>query len=310
MKEIHPALSRDGLSLLFSSDAIHERLVLHERKAGRDPSIVIDDSKMGAISPDKTRIALIRDMIQPDIVLWLQLLSGGRLNGAPYALDHGPGSASMPAFSPDGQWISFSVQHQKQTDIWIVPSGGGPRTRLTNDPAFDSHASWSPDGGSIAFTSARSGRDRLWVSRVEAGAPIGPPRMVRGVELDAFFPTWAPDGRRIAFLGRIDGRFDVWIVPTDGTIPARQVTHSGDLKYLRWTRSGGLLVSGWWGSRKIALRLLNPETGESQPYLPAVEFGNDYPAQFDITPDETVVLVARKDREGNIWQLMATRNQF
>src|SRR5580700_94644 len=62
------------------------------------------------------------------------------------------------AFSPDGQEICYSSNHDKNpadstnNDLWIVPVGGGPAKNITADnPASDSTPLYSPDGRYIAY---------------------------------------------------------------------------------------------------------------------------------------------------------------
>jgi dipeptidyl aminopeptidase/acylaminoacyl peptidase len=62
------------------------------------------------------------------------------------------------AFSPDGQEICYTSNHDKNpaastnNDLWIVPVGGGQAKNITADnPASDSTPLYSPDGRSIAY---------------------------------------------------------------------------------------------------------------------------------------------------------------
>src|SRR5438309_9514633 len=62
------------------------------------------------------------------------------------------------AFSPDGQEICYTSNHDKNeaastnNDLWIVPAGGGPAKNITADnPASDSTPLYSPDGRYIAY---------------------------------------------------------------------------------------------------------------------------------------------------------------
>jgi dipeptidyl aminopeptidase/acylaminoacyl peptidase len=87
---------------------------------------------------------------------------------AEYPLDLTPGNYDAPvfslggqddyAFSPDGQEICYTSNHDKNpaastnNDLWIVPVGGGPAKNITADnPASDSTPLYSPDGRYIAY---------------------------------------------------------------------------------------------------------------------------------------------------------------
>ena len=62
------------------------------------------------------------------------------------------------AFSPDGQEICYTSNHDKveatstNNDLWIVSGNGGPAKNITADnPASDSTPLYSPDGKYIAY---------------------------------------------------------------------------------------------------------------------------------------------------------------
>jgi dipeptidyl aminopeptidase/acylaminoacyl peptidase len=94
----------------------------------------------------------------------------GEYNGPPRPLpsDLTPGDYDAPvfslggqdnyAFSPDGQEICYTSNHDKNpaastnNDLWIVPVSGGPAKNITADnPASDSTPLYSPDGRYIAY---------------------------------------------------------------------------------------------------------------------------------------------------------------
>ncbi len=85
-----------------------------------------------------------------------------------FARDLTPGDYDAPvfslggqdnyAFSPDGQEICYTSNHDKNAaastnnDLWIVPVNGGPAKNITADnPASDSTPLYSPDGRYIAY---------------------------------------------------------------------------------------------------------------------------------------------------------------
>jgi TolB protein len=86
-------------------------------------------------------------------------------------------------------------------DRYVVPAGGGPERRLTDDPAEDGLARWSPDGQRVVFTSKRTGHYQVW--EVPAGG--GAARRVRSNGATEYQADLSPDGKQLAFLSNLDG---------------------------------------------------------------------------------------------------------
>jgi tricorn protease len=59
--------------------------------------------------------------------LWLCPLEGGKS----IRLTTGLGAVSTPVFSPDGKSIAFAGSEEGQTEVYVIPSSGGPVKRLT-----------------------------------------------------------------------------------------------------------------------------------------------------------------------------------
>ena len=69
------------------------------------------------------------------------------------------------ALSPDGSRLAFS----NQGDAWTVPAKGGRAVPVTNNVEMDDFPVWSPDGGSIAYASNRSGNNDLYIVPSDGG---------------------------------------------------------------------------------------------------------------------------------------------
>jgi len=74
-----------------------------------------------------------------------------------------PGDA-QPGFSPDGRWLAFVRQQTfSEADLYLMPVGGAPPKRLTQDNAKIDGLAWLPDSSAIVFASNRVvGATTLW----------------------------------------------------------------------------------------------------------------------------------------------------
>ncbi len=150
-----------------------------------------------------------------------------------------------PAWSSRGDWIAFTSERAGSADLFRVHPDGTGLERLTDDPAFDDQAAFSPDGRRIVFVSTRgAGRANLWILDVQThkAAPL---TVGEGGD---FRPAWSPDGQWIAFssdrgsdLPAAKGRWerlqlaDVYLIHPDGTGLRRVSDHGGFCGTPKWT---------------------------------------------------------------------------
>jgi len=125
------------------------------------------------------------------------------------------------AFSPDGQEICYTSNHDKNeaastnNDLWIVPVRGGPAKNITADnPASDSTPLYSPDGRYIAYlTQQRPGyesdRFRLKLYDRKTGE-----KKNLMEEFNRWVGTfvWAPDSKAIYFAAEDKGEEAIYRV--------------------------------------------------------------------------------------------------
>jgi Tol biopolymer transport system component len=79
-------------------------------------------------------------------------------------------SDTAPAVSPDGTRIAFMSSNRDGAgnyEIFVMDSGGGNVTRLTNNGANDGLPAWAPDGSTIAFASDRAGEWAIWAMNAD-----------------------------------------------------------------------------------------------------------------------------------------------
>ncbi len=120
-----------------------------------------------------------------------------RDGGAAQRLVTGQGLNSRPIFSPDGAWIAYAGRYDGNTDVYVVPTGGGEPIRLTWHPGDDVPVGWSPDGKNVLFRSQREtprDLDQLFLVPVTGGPPSKLP-LPSGLEA-----SFSPDGTHLAYL--------------------------------------------------------------------------------------------------------------
>ncbi len=89
--------------------------------------------------------------------IWLVPKAGG----VAHRLSTPRGEEQLPRFSPGGTQIGYSANYDGNTDVYVIPAGGGTPVRVTHHPAPDGMLGWYPDGKTLAYMP--SSRDyRTW----------------------------------------------------------------------------------------------------------------------------------------------------
>ena len=120
-----------------------------------------------------------------------------------------------PCFSPDGEWIAFSMSGS----IWKVRVDGGDAYELTANSTYDSTPAWSPDGHWIAYTADEGYRSvnlRLLDTRTGESSWL-----TRGDDLN-LDPVWAPDGSALLYVSTApDGWYHLYSMPIENGVPGQ-----------------------------------------------------------------------------------------
>jgi len=129
-----------------------------------------------------------------------------RKGGTAQRLTTDPGFDIMPRFSPDGKYIAFTGQYQRNSDVYLIPATGGVAKRITyhSDVVDEAPLRWGPDNMVV---------------------------------------TWTPDSKSIIFLSRRN-TFNSWFgrhfaVPITGGLPTELTPGSGRNAELQpgWTEN-------------------------------------------------------------------------
>jgi dipeptidyl aminopeptidase/acylaminoacyl peptidase len=148
-------------------------------------------------------------------------LTPGDYDAPPFSL----GGQDDYAFSPDGQEICYTSNHDKveatstNNDLWIVPVNGGPAKNITADnPASDSTPLYSPDGKYIAYRAQQrpgyeSDRFRLMLYDCKTGEKKN---LTEDFDRWVGTFTWAPDSKRIYFVAEDKAESPLYWAGIDG----------------------------------------------------------------------------------------------
>jgi Tol biopolymer transport system component len=141
--------------------------------------------------------------------------------------------------------IVFTSARDGNDELYSVNADGTGLTRLTNDPASDDNAAWSPDGKRIAFTS-RTGTTSVLVVMDEDGRNVFRHDLP---QKNVWAATWWTNGTKITYsAASTDGSPGGLLqVDADGGYPALLFTASAWVDQASWSPDGTKLAfaSDW-----------------------------------------------------------------
>ncbi len=238
-----PAFRPDGKALAFTSsrEADHEWDVFTMDVLGHNQINMTNDggtdNQQPAWSPDGSRIAWRRDWN-----IWVMNADGTNKTQLTSDL-----TARSPLWSPDGKWIcfiAFPPGVMNYVNVYLVPANGGTPINVTNTPANDLQASWSPDSREIVFETDRyniiSNTHVItynWeLYKVNISTTVQT-RLTNDPAQD-HAAAWSPDGSQIAFISdRGNAEYDssLYLMKPDGS-QQRRVTPALHLSWpLAWS---------------------------------------------------------------------------
>jgi Tol biopolymer transport system component len=101
-----------------------------------------------------------------------------------------------PRFSANGfQLVYTHTDLTGNDDIWKIDIRNGSAERVTDADEIDIRPDWSPDGQSIAFSSARGGAISIWTMPASGGKRL---RINDG----GYAPRYSPDSKSILYWNR------------------------------------------------------------------------------------------------------------
>jgi TolB protein len=205
----YPAWSPDGELIAFTSDVGTEYPSLRViGPNGEDPAKMgggIDFSQQTverpSWAPDGSRIAVAAYVTAGAIgQIWTLNLETGRWT----ELTDTENGAYDPAWSPDGQWIAFTMRQGVNHDVYVIPTDPTlweedqpTPVKLTNTGLSRSPV-WSPDGSKLAYISLQGTQFDIFAGAFEVsttGKPLleSPQQLTEHANVDATSGlSWGP----------------------------------------------------------------------------------------------------------------------
>ena len=133
------------------------------------------------------------------------------------------------AFSPDGKELCFTAVTDRPEaistngDLFLVPVAGGEPKRITDNPGFDGHPAYSPDGRFIAYHSQKtpqyeSDRWRLMLFDRATGKHT---EFAESLDRNVDEIVWSADSKRIYFTAADEIEQPVYEIVIDSGAPAQ-----------------------------------------------------------------------------------------
>jgi dipeptidyl aminopeptidase/acylaminoacyl peptidase len=95
---------------------------------------------------------------------------------------------ATPQVSPDGKLVAYAqtdvdlAAGTRNSDVWLVPAGGGEPRRVSGHPKSDTEPRFSPDGKRLAFLSTREGSAQVFALDLPGGEVLKVTALVTDVE--------------------------------------------------------------------------------------------------------------------------------
>ena len=106
------------------------------------------------------------------------------------------GPSYWHGWSPDGKYLVYTANRNKNLNIYRVPVEGGNEVPLTDNSSLDDGPDYSTDGKYIWFNSNRSGTMEIWRMNSDGSEQI----QITNDEYQNWFPHQSPDGKWIVIL--------------------------------------------------------------------------------------------------------------
>jgi dipeptidyl aminopeptidase/acylaminoacyl peptidase len=161
-----------------------------------------------------------------------------------------------PALSPDGKLVAFQVRRtdlaadKAWSEIWLMNADGSSARQMTRGEHMDTGPQFTPDGGSLVFSSNRAGAGQLYVMPIDGGEPRQLTKFPTGVA----DPVFSPDGKYVAISADVYPEAGIDAGKNEDRSGKLEVHVADELLYRHWT--------SWRDGRVTHVLLVDARSGE------------------------------------------------
>jgi serine/threonine protein kinase len=156
----------------------------------------------------------------------------------PFASDYTPPPTVTPLPKPTdvhGGRIAYTCTRGDFNQLCMINRDGTGLSQLTDMEASNYYPVFTPDGGSLLFSSNRNGAFDLYLLQFSEKQLIQITENVGNV----ISPDYSPDGRQIVFANRAgDAPTSIWMVNSDGLNPHLVYAGTGAIVAVAWSPNG------------------------------------------------------------------------
>jgi Tol biopolymer transport system component len=188
-----------------------------------------------------------------------------------------------------GRFVYSASTDGHDYDLFI--DGAGPVA-----PALgtDGGPAWSPNGLTIAFTSARSGEGDLYVLDIDR-IEEAPKRLTSKADTSELFAAWSPTGKSLAYVSHSRQGDNVYVIDDTAAPVARRVTFSeGTQTRPSWSPDGKTIAfySNHDNPGRFDLTIVPAAGGEAKRLVSGVVMSTHGPSW---TPDGRSIVFVKDD---------------
>ena len=181
------------------------------RTVGHQIADLIYEKLTGERGAFNTRIAYItKESARVGTTFKLQIADSDGYN--PQTIVNSTEPLLSPAWSPDGQRLSYVSFEDRRAKVYLQTVGDGRRELIAEFSGINSAPAFSPDGKRLALTLSRDGNPEIYLFYFAT-------RELKRLTKDPYIdtePAWSPDGRYLIFTSDRSGRPQIYRMKADG----------------------------------------------------------------------------------------------